>query len=297
MAVALVTDSSACLDPAEVERRGIDVAPLHVLRDGRDYREGVDVMPEDLAGATTAGASPAELRGVYGHALERSEGDGVVAVHISRPLSGTWEAARNAAKDFGGRVRIVDSRSTAMGLGFAVLAAADESARGADLDAVYEVAVDSAARSRCFIVVDSLENLRRGGRIGTAAALLGTALSIKPVLHLHEGRLVVREKTRTATKARTKMLDAAVDAAGDPDPAARTRSRPVDLAVHHFRSPDVAESVAQRLGTMIETADGVRVTEFDAVLGVHVGPGAIGVVVSPRVQEREETEGFSTGSH
>ncbi|NLG56616.1 MAG: DegV family protein [Rhodococcus sp.] len=284
MNIAVVTDSSACLTAEDCGRWGIEVAPLHVLHDGQDYRVGVDEMPDDLTGATTAGASPAELRAIYRRVLERDDVDGIVAVHISQQLSGTWVAARNAAKDFDGAVCVIDSESVAMGLGFAAIAAADAAARGEDIDAVEAAAVDAAERSSCLFMVDSLEHLRRGGRVGAAAALLGTALSIKPVLHVRDGKLVVRDKQRTGTKARAKLVDAAVDAAGEAK---------VDVAVHHFAAAERAETLAERLRERISNLGEISVKEADTVLGVHVGPGALGVVVRPYA---EETAELSPGS-
>lgn len=196
-----------------VERYDIRVVPLHVIVDGVELREGVDDLPADLSGVTTSGPSPAELTEAYAEALSDSGGDGVVAVHLSRELSGTWSAARYAADALGDRVQLVDSRTTAMGLGFAALAGAELARSGASVRAVYERAVEVAARSRTLLVVDRLDHLRRGGRIGTATALLGTALAMKPVLHLVDGRLVLREKTRTMTKAMAKLVDGVVDTA------------------------------------------------------------------------------------
>ncbi len=218
MTVAVVTDSSSCLPATLAAERGIALVPLHVLVDGIDHREGVDDIPEQSTSGkpvTTAGASPGELTEVYAAALERSRGAGVVALHISRGLSSTWEAARQAADHVGSAVRVVDSASAGMGLGFAVLAAAATAAGGAELDEVYHDAVAASTTSRCFIVVDRLDHLRRGGRIGTAAALLGTALAMKPVLHISDGKLVLREKTRTSSKALHKLVDAAVAAAAE----------------------------------------------------------------------------------
>lgn len=162
MPVVVVTDSSASLVPEVVEEQAIQVVPLHVLSGDEDFREGIDVIPEDLAGVTTAGASPGRLSEAYAAAWEASEGAGVVAVHISRQLSGTWEAGRQAAQEFDGRVRIVDSQSAGMGLGYPVLEAARLAKSGADLETVYRRAVDVAGRSRCLIVVDRLDQLRRG---------------------------------------------------------------------------------------------------------------------------------------
>ncbi|OZD04380.1 fatty acid-binding protein DegV [Rhodococcus sp. 06-235-1A] len=279
MTVAVVTDSSSCLPAAVAAENGVSVVPLHVLVDGIDHREGVDQIPDhSTAGTpvTTSGASPGELTDVYAAALERSRGAGVVALHISRGLSSTWEAARQAADQVGTGIRVVDSASAGMGLGFAVLAAAESAAGGADLDAVYHDAVTASAMSRCFIVVDRLDHLRRGGRIGTAAALLGTALAMKPVLHISDGTLVLREKTRTSSKALNKLVDAALAAAADVGDDSG-----VALAVHHMQCAERAESVAAMLASRIPRVTSIDVFPFGAVLGAHVGPGAVGVVVAP----------------
>lgn len=275
MTVVVVTDSSACLSVHASERDGVVVAPLHVFVDGVDLREGVDPIPDDFAAdgpVTTAGASPDELVRSYRDALARSDGDGVVAVHISRGLSSTWEAARQAADEIGDRVRVVDSASAGMGLGYAALAAAGLATAGADLDAVYDEAVAVSSRVRCFIVVDRLDHLRRGGRIGAAAALLGTALAMKPVLHLSDGRLVLDQKARTSTKAIGKLVDAVAAASGD---------NGVALTVHHMQAADRAATVAALLRDRIPQVTEVNTAAFGAVLGAHVGPGAVGVVVCP----------------
>lgn len=275
MPVVVVTDSSACLTPELARAHGIRVVPMHLLVDGHDLREGVDEMPADLSSGavvTTSGASPGELAEAYARALEDSEGDGVLAVHLSRQLSGTWEAGRQAAQAFDGKVRIVDSQSTAMGTGYPALAAARVSQAGGGLKAVYQRAVDVASRGKALIMVDRLEQLRRGGRIGTAAALLGTALAVKPVLHLVDGKLVLKEKTRTMTKALARLVDSAVDLAAGGEAA---------VAVHHLQAPERAEEVAAALQARIEGITEVVVGEFGMVLGAHVGPGAIGVLVFP----------------
>ncbi|MET0197274.1 MAG: DegV family protein [Rhodococcus fascians] len=279
MTVVVVTDSSACIGP---ERGGsaIAVAPLHVFVDGVDLREGVDTIPEDFAAqgpVTTAGASPSELTDLYADALDRSGGDGVVAVHISRGLSSTWEAARQAAAAVGDRVRVVDSASAGMGLGYAVLAAARSAANGDGLDDVYDTAASMSARTSSFIVVDRLDHLRRGGRIGAAAALLGTALAMKPVLHLTDGKLVLGEKARTSTKALGKLVDAASRVA---EGAAGSGDDELAMTVHHMLCPDRADTVVSMLRERIAHPIDIDVVPFGAVLGAHVGPGAVGVVVA-----------------
>lgn len=275
MSVVVVTDSSACLAPDLAAELGIRVVPLHVLVDGEDLREGIDPMPRDLfvgAGVSTSGASPGELTATYRQALVDSGGDGVVALHISRQLSGTWEAGRQAAQQLGAKVRIVDSQSTAMALGFAALAAARVARAGGGLRAVYERAVQVADRGRVLIMVDRLDHLRRGGRIGTAAALLGTALAMKPVLHLVDGKLVLREKTRTAGKALGRLVDGAVDLAGPGD---------VAVAVHHVGAAERAGQVVEALRPRLPGASEFVVSELGPVVASHLGPGAVGVLVVP----------------
>ena len=274
MAVVVVTDSSAYL-PAEVaQEHGIRVVPLHVLVGDRTLPEGTDPEHHDLldGSVSTSAASPGELSDAYSEALAASGGSGVVAVHLSRHLSSTWEAGRQAADSFDGKVRVVDSLGTAFGTGYPALAAARLAARGATLDEVYHEAVEVADRTRCLVMVDRLDYLRRGGRIGTAAAFLGTALAMKPVLHMLDGKLTLREKTRTSTKALDKLVDAAVKMAGD---------GPAAMAVQHLAAPERAQDVAGRLRSRIPRVQEMFITELGPVLGAHLGPGAVGVVVVP----------------
>ncbi|QCB51660.1 DegV family protein [Rhodococcus sp. PAMC28707] len=276
MTIAVVTDSSACLEPGVARSAGITIAPLHVFVGGVDLREGVDDIPADFAAdgpVTTAGSSPGELVELYGAALERSDGAGVVAVHISRGLSSTWDGARQAAAQLGDRVRVVDSAAAAMGVGYAALSAARVAAEGGTLDSVFAEAVAVSARTRCFIVVDRLDHLRRGGRIGAAAALLGTALAMKPVLHLADGKLVLKEKTRTSTKALGKLVEAVAAVSGESG---------VALTVHHMQCEARAATVASMLADRIPQIVTLETLPFGAVVGAHVGPGAVGVAVCPR---------------
>src|SRR6202023_2803143 len=153
--------------------------------DGDDFRDGVDAVPSDIHSqpkATTAGATPAELSDVYHQALSDSGGDGVVAVHISAALSSTLTSAEQVARQFGGAVRVVNSRSAAMATGFVALAAARAAADGSDLDTVEAEAVSAVNRVRGYVVVHRLDNLRRSGRIGRGGSWLSTALAIKPLL-------------------------------------------------------------------------------------------------------------------
>ncbi|PRX47252.1 DegV family protein with EDD domain [Prauserella shujinwangii] len=277
MPVAVVTDSTAHLPEGFADRHAIRVVPLHVLIDGVPAVDGIDVGPAKLAEAlgerrivTTSRPTPAEFAAAYRRALAEGA-DTVVSVHLSKRLSGTWESAVLAAQEVGPeRVRVVDSRTTAMGLGFAALHAAAAAARGASGEEVEAAAVAAAGRSETLFVVETLEYLRRGGRIGAAAALLGTALAVKPVLHMVEGQIRPLEKVRTMNRALTRLVDLAVQAAGD---------RPAELAVHHLASPERAADLANRLDERLPGSPGCVVSELGAVIGAHTGPGVVGVVV------------------
>lgn len=280
MPVAVVTDSTAYLPPGVAEERGIHVVPLEVRLGDRVGREGLEIgtaeLTEALADrrldAQTSRPSPAEFAACYERAL-RAGADAVVSVHLSRELSGTWEAARLAAEQVDPqRVRVVDSRAAAMGLGFAVLAAADAATAGQSGAAVEYAAAAVAQRCRVFFSVDSLDRLRRGGRIGAAAALLGAALAVKPLLHIEDGRIVPLEKVRTTARAAQRIVELAVAAAGE---------GPADVAVHHLAAAERADQVAQAIAERTTTSRLV-VSELGAVIGAHVGLGALGVVVVPK---------------
>ncbi|WP_216896382.1 DegV family protein [Nocardia alni] len=275
MPVVVVTDSSASLPGDLVTDLGILVVPLHVLVDGREIREGVDECAIDYGSATvtTSSASPGDLRAAYERALALSGGDGVVAVHISRQLSSTWEAGRQAVLDLDtDRLRLVDSLSAGLGTGMAVLAAARPARAGAPLDVVYDAAVAAAGRGRAFIMVNRTEQLRRGGRLSSAAAFFGTELVTKPLLHIVEGRLELREKARTRSKAYAKLVAAAVDAAGEGG---------ATVAVQHLGIPDVADTITAQLTELIPDIREVITAEFGPTLAIHLGQGAVGVLVVP----------------
>ena len=273
MAVVVVTDSSARLPADLLAEWGIRVVALHVLVDGRDLRDGVDEVPADLyqrPQVSTAGASPAELAAVYRAALVDSGGDGVVAVHISTALSSTLGAAEYAAREFGTAVRVIDSGSAGMGIGFVALAAARAARRGAALDAVAAQAAAAVPRVHAFIVVQRLENLRRSGRIGAAASWLGTALAVKPLLRIEDGALVLSARVRTTSKATAAMIEQVLEVVGE---------RRAALAVQHVDNPAGAAEVAATLASALPACGAPLVTDLGPVLGVHLGPGALGVVL------------------
>lgn len=270
MAVIVVTDTSSRL-PADLrDKWAIREVPLHILLDGADLRDGVDEIPDDIykCHATTAGATPAELADAYQRALADSDGDGVVAVHVSSALSGTFGNAERTAADLDPAIRVIDSKSSAMGTGFIALTAARTAADGADLDTVADVAGAAVPRTHAFIVVHRLDNLRRSGRIGGPKAWLGTALSLKPLLRVDDGKLVLAQRVRTVTHATEALLDRVCAVVGD---------RFAALAVHHVVNLDGANEVAATLAERLPACEAAIVTPLGPVLALHVGAGAVAV--------------------
>lgn len=275
--VAIITDSTAYLPAGLAETMSVTVVPLHVVLDGVAGIEGVDVTPAEVAAAltgrrasvTTSQPSPGTFLAAYRAALDAGA-NAVVSVHISAELSGTVQAARLAAHEVGPAVTVVDSRSTAMGLGFAVLAAAEVAAAGGDAEAAVASARATAERTTTMFYVDTLEYLRRGGRIGAAQKWLGTALAVKPLLHVADGQIVPLEKVRTTSRAIARLEELVVAAAGGAE---------VDLAVQHLAAPQRATDLAQRLTARLAGVRTSYLSEVGAVVGAHVGPGLLGVVI------------------
>lgn len=279
MSAAIVTDSTAYLPADLVARHDIRVVPLQVVIAGNVRDEGTEVTADDVARAlrrwapvTTSRPSPQRFVEAYEGAA-KAGATAVVSVHLSANMSGTAEAARLAADEVTIPVRVVDTQSIAMGMGFAVLSAAEAAASGANLDEVAKIAQRRAFRTRSLFYVDTLEHLRRGGRIGAAATLVGSALMIKPLLHLVNGTIAPLEKVRTASRAIARLEDIAVDEAGEWE---------VDVAVHHLGDAARAGALADRLRERLPRLRTLHVGEVGAVIGAHVGPGMLAVVVAPR---------------
>jgi DegV family protein with EDD domain len=284
MPVALVTDSTASLPADVVAACDITVVPLQVVIGATSYDEGVDggATPDMLAEAlrawtpvSTSRPNPHEMLEVYERLAEAGATE-IVSVHLSGELSGTVESAQLAARNAPVPVLAVDSRQVGMGTGFAVLSAAAARDEGGDAAAMAAAARRRVSLTTSLFYVDTLEYLRRGGRVGAAAALVGSALAVKPILRIDEGRVVPYERVRTAGKALGRLEELAVDAAG---------SAQVDVAVAHLASEDRARTLAERLGDRLAAGlDGrpVNVGEIGAVLGAHVGPGMVAVTVARR---------------
>jgi DegV family protein with EDD domain len=196
----------------------------------------------------------------------------IVSIHISRDMSGTFDSAEVAARDAPVPVLAVDTRQVGFATGYAVLAAAAVARDGGTPEAVAAAARARAGATTSLFYVDTLEYLRRGGRVGAAAALLGSALAVKPLLTITDGKVASLEKVRTASRALARLEDLAVEAAGD---------APAEVTVAHLASPERAEQLAAKLTERVELASPVRIAELGAVLGAHVGPGMVSVCVAP----------------
>jgi len=275
--VAVVTDSTAYLPDGVADTYDVAVVSLYVVLGGWSGKESVEVSPADVASAlgerrvqvTTSRPTPGQLAAAY-KATGAAE---IVSVHLSSALSGTVDSARLAAQHVaadGIEVRVVDSRSVAMGLGFPVLAAAEAAAGGADLARVEAAALSAVQATTTVLYVDTLEHLRRGGRVTATSALVGAALGVKPLLWFQDGELVLLEKVRTFSKALARLEELAVVAAGD---------GPVEVAVHHLAAPARASRLADELRSVLPGLQSLYLSEFGAVVGAHVGPGCLGVVV------------------
>jgi DegV family protein with EDD domain len=277
--VAIVTDSTAYLPQRTMERHGITAVPLTVVVDGEAFDEGTEISTRALVQAlqkrrpvTTSRPAPEIFAETYRKAAE-SGATGIVSLHLSAELSGTYDAALLAARQAPVPVRVVDTGMIAMALGFCALAAAETAEAGGTLDEAVTVAEKRAAATSAYFYVDTLEYLRRGGRIGAARAFLGSALAVKPLLQLEGGRIEPLEKVRTASKAIARLEELVAERTGGTD---------VDIAVHHLAAPEPASALADRLRERLPGLGDLHVSEAGAVIGAHTGPGLLGVVVSPR---------------
>ncbi|MEO5877464.1 MAG: DegV family protein [Streptosporangiaceae bacterium] len=290
MGVAIITDSSAYLPHDLVVRHDITVIPLNIVIGGDVHDDGVDVTADDAARAlrewrpvSTSRPSPER----FVHAFKAAAGagaSGIVSVHLSGSMSGTVECAQLAAEECSVPVHVIDSRTLGMGLGFAALSGAQAAAAGGSLEEVSAAVSARAAATRSLFYVDTLEHLRRGGRIGAAANLLGSALMVKPLLNIADGRIAPLEKVRTASRAIARLEELIIELAGEAE---------LDLAVQHLAAPARADTLAARLRDRLPRLRDLHVGEVGPAIGAHVGPGMLGVVIAPlRLSTERGSAGF-----
>ncbi len=282
--VAVVSDTTAYLPPAMVEESGIRLVSLYVNHgpERTDREADIDDLGrffEELRSSeelpTTSQPSVGDFQGVYEPLL--SAGHDVVSIHISAGLSGTFEAARQAAEGLGRdgrggeRVRVIDSRTGAGALGLMVLVAARRAAAGDDLDAVERAVAEARGQLKMWFAVDTLEFLKRSGRIGAASAWLGSTLKVKPILTV-ESELVPVERVRTSGRMFQRMLDYARQ---------RHESGADAWVVQHIQAHDEAERLVRECREIFG-CEPLFVSEIGAVLATHTGPGLLGVGSIPK---------------
>lgn len=276
MAVRIVTDSTADLPSDVVEELGITVVPQNVHFGTETYKDNVTITPDDFYAMLTASkelpktsqASPGDFKEVYDSVGEGA--DGIVSIHVAAKLSGTYNSAVQA-KDLTTAacpIEVVDTAQASMGEGLVVIAAAQAAQAGASVEEVAEAARNAAARSSCMALLETLEYLQKGGRIGKAQAMLGSILQIKPMIIVRDGEVHELGKARTFTKGLAKLRETVVGMG------------PADaLAVIHNTTPDAAQAFAEGMAGILPEGSSPYICRFGPALGVHTGPGAIGVAL------------------
>jgi DegV family protein with EDD domain len=276
--VAVVTDSTADLPRDLVEELGIRVVPLSVAFGTESFISGITIDPptfyERLAASsglpTTSQPAPAWFEEAYGDCVDDGL-DAVVSVHCSGALSGTVGLAEDRARKAELPVEVIDSRLVGGALGLVVLAGHRVAERGGSLEEVVDTVHRVRQQVTSLVVVDTLDYLKRGGRLTGAQALVGRALQVKPVLHLTEGRVEVRERTRTWNRALERLASIAAETAA---------GRAVDVVVAHAVAPERAAEVWRALEGRVEVDQRLE-TLIGPVVGTHVGPGAVGLAIAP----------------
>jgi DegV family protein with EDD domain len=277
--VAVVTDSTADLPSDLAEVLGLRVVPMSVQFGERTYISRITITDaefyERLATTdelpSTSQPAPAWFEEAYADA-DDDGADAVVSLHVSAELSGTVELAQRLGRDAPLDVHVVDSRQVGGGLALQVLAAHDAARRGGSVEDVIAAAEAVRDAVRTYVVVDTLEHLRKGGRLTGAQALVGSMLRVKPVLHLTEGRVEVLERARTWNRALDRLADLAADALGDDEPG--------HLVVTHSVAPERAAELWDRLTARIAVQERLEAV-IGPVVGTHTGPGAVSVSVVP----------------
>ncbi|MBI1886107.1 MAG: DegV family protein [Chloroflexi bacterium] len=275
MAVKIVTDSTVDLSPQVAHELGISIVPLSVIFGNDVYREGIDIshdlfydkLTRSKVLPTTSAPSVGDFLAVYESLINGT--DEIISIHVSAKLSATYNNACQAAELLRDRARIevIDSRSVSLGMGFQVIAAARAADGGAGLDQIKTIVERGADRVHVVFVLDTLEYLRRGGRIGRARAFLGGVLRVKPILSLRDGEVHPEERVRTMPQALERLYQLCL---------ARPRIR--EVAVGYATTASEAEVLRGRFASALPQVN-IYVTRIGPVIGAHAGPGVIGVGV------------------
>lgn len=282
MTIAVVTDSTSSLTPSRAGAAHITVVPIQVNVGAETFIDGPDVTADRIASAlrdfvpvNTSRPNPAVFAETYAKLAEQGASE-IISVHLSAHLSGTFDSAVLAAKDSPVPVHVVDTEQVGIATGFISLDIARALTEGAGVREAVAAAQWTADQAVTFFYVDTLEYLRRGGRVSSAAALVGSALAVKPLLSVDHGFIKPVEKVRTSSKALSRLHDLVVQRVID-------LGVPCDIGVQHLDSRTVATTFAAKLGQSLSREE-IEVSEVGAAIAAHVGPGMISVAVVPQLE-------------
>ena len=276
MAIKVVTDSTSDLPADVAESLGIEVVPLNVHFGSDVYKDRVNLMPDTFYDKlingdvlpTTSQPSVGEFIDVY----ERlgSDADGIVSVHLSEKLSGTMNSARQASQQANADcpIEVVDTFQVSMGVGICAMEAAEVANSDGDMNQVILAARNAVTRSQCFFMLETLEFLQKGGRIGKAQALIGNLLKIRPMLILQEGEVHPLGRERTRRKGIAKLVDTVAELA------------PISgLAVMYSTGPDEAQTLAQNVSKFMIEGREPMMLQIGPVIGTYAGPDTLGIAL------------------
>ena len=276
MAVKIVTDSASDIPVEIASELGITVVPCNVHFGTETYRDGVDLMVDEFyeklvkspVHPTTSQPSPGAFVDVFDSLAD--DADGIVAIHLSSRLSGTYNSAVQASGLSSAKcpIEVVDSCQVSMGMGLVVMAAAEAAQQGATMDEILPTVKSSLANAEIFCLLNTLEYLRKGGRIGAAKAMVGTMLNIKPIITIRDGVVEQIDKVRSAVKGENKLVEIAKSF--DPIESA---------SVFHSTSPEAADRISKKLVEILPESKSLVRANLGTAIGVHSGPGALCIAV------------------
>lgn len=276
MAIKIVTDSASDMPVELAESLGIKVVPVNVIFGPEQFKDGVELSADDfyerlINGAhhpTTSAPSIGEVVQIYEQLSQ--DADGIVSIHVSSKLSATYGVAEQAAAqaNVACPIKVIDSLQASQGVSMSVIAAAKVANSGADLDAVVSTVMSTVERSQCFVLLDTLEFLQRGGRIGKASALIGTLLRIKPMIIIRDGEVDTLGKARTYSKG-VEFIKSTAKGFGDAD----------EISVIYSTEKEVAKQLADSLSDLLPEGKEPFIARIGPGVGTHGGPRIVGVAL------------------
>ncbi len=279
--IAVVTDSTSDLDSEMTKEFGIEILPLHVVYKDREYLDGISITPNevydnmDIEVPTTSLPSPAEVLNLFNR-LRDAEFTHVLSMHISSGLSGTYETVCQVAKEYKEmQIEVLDSKALSMGLGFPVLEAARKLRSAMDFQAAIKVAKTVSQQTKLYFVLSTLEYLKRGGRIGYVSGTIGELLNIKPIISINaEGKYITYSKVRGRDQSLKKLFDILIES---------TQVGQYNVAIVHGGAEQEARKLWERAKELPNISQ-ILFNQISPVMGVHTGPGLVGIIISPVIE-------------